>query len=77
MALGEWKITVRVDFATKQQEETFTKFMKSLAKSANSTVALLADKRKPQIAFEHGDMFAGSEEIELWTEGDADEGDEA
>jgi len=77
MALGEWKITVRVDFATKQQEETFTKFMKSLAKSANSTVALLADKRKPQIAFEHGDMFAGSEEIELWTEGDTDEGDEA
>ena len=76
MALGEWTITVRCDFNTKQQEETFTKFMKGMAKSAHSTCALLADKRKPQIAFQHGDMFAGSDEIELWTE-TGEDGEEA
>ncbi|MCK1741366.1 hypothetical protein IVA80_10940 [Bradyrhizobium sp. 139] len=65
MALGEWKITLRVDFDDKKKPELMTRLAMQLAKELLGSATLIADKRKPQVAVEHGDMFAGNKEVEM------------
>lgn len=65
MALGEWKITLRVDFDEAKKPEIMTKLVMQLAKELLGSATLIADRRKPDIAVEHGDMFAGRAAIEM------------
>jgi hypothetical protein len=66
MALGEWKIVLRIDFDGDKKPELMTKLVMQSAKELLSGAMLIMDKRKPDIAVEHGDMFAGRKEIELF-----------
>ena len=66
MALEEWKIVLRIDFDDKKKPDLMTKFVMQNAKELLSAASLIMDKRKPDIAVEHGDMFAGRKQIELF-----------
>jgi hypothetical protein len=58
-------ITLRIDFDDKTKPEKMTKLVMQMAKELLTSAELIRDKRKPDIAVEHGDMFAGRQAIEL------------
>jgi hypothetical protein len=73
MSLMTWTIEIRADFDTKDKEKLLLNDIKQHVKEINATVMLLADSRKPQVSFSTSDMFAGSEQIALFVEGEYDE----
>jgi hypothetical protein len=73
MALGEWKITLRIDFDDPKKADKMTKLAMSIAKEFLTSAMLMQDRRKPDIALEYGDMFAGRDTIELVEQEDYEE----
>jgi hypothetical protein len=73
MTLRTWTIEIRADFDTKDKEILLLNDIKQHVKEINGTALLLADKRQPQVSFSTSDMFAGSEQIALFVEGEYDE----
>jgi hypothetical protein len=74
MALKTWIIEVRADFDGKSKEALATKLVRSHAKALITSMQLIADKRKPDIAIQSDDMFEGRETIELFEDGELDNG---
>jgi len=68
----EITITLRIDYDTankRVKEPIITEKAKQCAKELLTIAELTADKRKPQIAVQIGDMFCSTEEIRLVDEG--------
>jgi hypothetical protein len=70
MALMTWTIELRVDFDAKSKEKIMESDIRSHAKGILTTARLLADGRAPEIAITTSDMFVGSEEVALFTDGE-------
>ena len=66
MALTTWHIELRTDFADKSKDKLAEHAIRQMAHELITTVMLLEDGRKPQIAISTSDMFIGSKEIELF-----------
>ena len=67
MTQKNWIIDLRVDFDTKEQEDLMLTAVRTSAKELLTTARLIADKRKPDIAIHHNDMFEGRDQIEMFT----------
>ena len=67
MTLKNWIIDLRVDFDSKEQEDLMLQNVRTAAKELLTTARLLADKRKPDIAIHHDDMFEGRDQVDMFT----------
>ncbi|MGE0677815.1 hypothetical protein [Pseudolabrys sp.] len=62
-------IQMRVDFDAEKREDKNQLVIaaaRTAAKTLIANVALLADKRKPQVSLQVGDMFTADESIEIF-----------
>lgn len=59
-------IELRADFDNKEKYDMLLHAVREAAHRMLATATLLAEKRKPQIALQCGDMFEGTEAIELF-----------
>jgi hypothetical protein len=69
MALQTYKIELRTDFNDKHKDKLAEHAIRQMAHELITTMMLLADGRKPQIAIETSDMFAGTKEVLLFDPG--------
>ena len=67
MTQKNWIIDLRIDFDTKEQEDLMLTAVRTSAKELLTTARLIADKRKPDIAIHHNDMFEGRDQIDMFT----------
>lgn len=65
MAMQKFIVELRVDHDDPSKDKIIEDSMRSLALTALTTAMLVADKRKPQIAFSSGNLFEGEKEISL------------
>lgn len=65
MTLRTYVIELRTDHDDPEKDSICIESMRQAAKHAFTQASLLADKRKPQIAFRSGDLFEREAEIDL------------
>ena len=65
-----YTIELRVDFQSEDRYDLILEATREAAKALLATSTLLQEKRKPQIMMQAGDMFVGTQEIELFGEGE-------